>query len=69
MQPPADHDGRADALLVPQQDEVLLPRAAPSALLGDGGEVDVVVDLDGIASAARAASSRCGSCQPGRCRA
>ncbi len=43
MQPPAEHQGGAQALLVPEQDEVgVVPGRSP-ALLGEGDQVDVVL--------------------------
>ena len=47
VQPAADDEGGAEALLVPQQDEVLVAARGAEALLGDGDEVDVVLVLDG----------------------
>ena len=48
VQPAAEDDGGADALLVPQQDEVVVVPGRAEPLLGDGGEVDVVLDSTGM---------------------
>jgi hypothetical protein len=47
VQPPADDEGGAEAVLVPQEYEVLVAVRGAEALLGDGDEVDVVLVLDG----------------------
>ena len=65
----ADHDRRTHAFLTPQQDEVLAAPGGAQGELGHRGEVDVVVEVTGIATASRSRSSRLASCQPGRCRA
>lgn len=46
MQPSAEDEGGAETALVPQQDEVLVAACRAQALLGDGGEIDVVLVLD-----------------------
>lgn len=40
-----DDEGGAEALLVPQQDEVLVAAGGAEALLGDGDQIDVVLVL------------------------
>ena len=44
--PAVDHDGRTEAVVHPQQHEVLDAPGDAGGQLGDGGEVDVVVDVD-----------------------
>lgn len=46
VQPAAEHQGGAEALLVPQQDEVPVAAGRAEALLGDRGEVHVVLVPD-----------------------
>ncbi|GAB3871590.1 hypothetical protein GCM10027610_135400 [Dactylosporangium cerinum] len=47
MQPAAEDDGGADATVQPDQHEVLRAERGAAVLLGDGGEVHVVLEGDG----------------------
>lgn len=66
VQPAAEHQGGAEALLVPEQDEVLVAAGRAEALLGDGGEVHVVLVLDRHGQGRGQFVEQGGECQPGR---
>lgn len=66
VQPAAQDQRGAQALLVPQQDEVLVAAGCAEPLFGDGGEIDVVLVLDGHRQGRRQLLQEGGECQPGR---
>lgn len=69
MQAPVDDEGGAQALLVPEQHEVVVSAGRTEALLGDGDQVDVVLVLDRHREVRGQLVQEGGECQPGRCEA
>ena len=70
VEPAVDHDRGAQALVRPEQHEVVdAPRRARTRSSATAARLTSLSTSTGTPSASASRSSRCGSCQPGRWRA
>ncbi|BFO21587.1 hypothetical protein SHKM778_79750 [Streptomyces sp. KM77-8] len=69
VQPAAEDQGGAEALLVPQEDEVGVVAGRAEPLFREGDQVDVVLVLERHRQRGGQFVEQRGECQPGRCEA